>query len=99
MTNRTALTEEEVTTFLATHPHWSTENEALVRTFEAPAFLRGIEFVERVAKIAEAADHHPDIDIRGRKVTLRFITHDAGSKITGNDTRLADECDLIFSTL
>lgn len=99
MTNRTPLSEDEVTTFLATHPHWSVENDALVRTFEAPAFLRGVEFVARVAKIAEVADHHPDIDIRWRKVTLRFITHDAGNKISGNDTRLADECDLIFSTL
>lgn len=99
MPNRTPLSEEEVTNFLASHPHWSMESGALVRTYEAPQFLRGIEFVEKVARVAEAADHHPDIDIRWRKVTLRFITHDAGNKVTAHDTQLAAECDLIFSTL
>ena len=43
------------------------------------------------AKLAEAADHHPDIDIRWRKVTLKFVTHDAGNAITELDARLAKE--------
>ena len=93
------LSEEAVKKFLAGHPHWSVENRALVRTYEAPAFLRGIDFVDRVAKTVEKADHHPDIDIRWRKVTLRFMTHDAGNSITENDTRLAAECDLLFAAL
>jgi 4a-hydroxytetrahydrobiopterin dehydratase len=99
MPTPTPLSDEEVTSFLASHPHWSLQGGALVRTYEAPQFLRGIEFVEKVARVAEAADHHPDIDIRWRKVTLRFITHDAGNKVTSVDTRLAAECDLIFGTL
>lgn len=99
MSNRTPLTEAQVKEFLAAHPEWRVEGGMLVRTYEAPHFLRGITFVEKVARIAETADHHPDIDIRWRKVTLRFVTHDAGNAITALDTRLAGECDLIFSTL
>lgn len=99
MTKRAPLSEAEVKKFLAAHKHWSVEQGALVRTYEAPAFLRGITFVEQVAKVAEAANHHPDIDIRWTKVTLRFITHDAGNKITALDTRLAKECDLVFDAL
>lgn len=68
----------------------------LRRTFEAPSFLDGIAFVNDVAKLAEAANHHPDIDIRWRKVTLRLVTHDAGNAITENDTRLAHEADAMF---
>jgi 4a-hydroxytetrahydrobiopterin dehydratase len=99
MTNPAPLSEEAVKKFLAAHPQWKVEGSALVRTYEAPQFLRGIDFVDRVAKLCDTADHHPDIDIRFRKVTLRFVTHDAGNKVTALDTRLAGECDLLFSAL
>lgn len=94
-----ALSEAAVNEFLAAHPDWKVEHGALARTYEAPHFLRGITFVDQVAQVAEAANHHPDIDIRWRKVTLRFITHDAGNRITALDTRLAAECDLVFTAL
>lgn len=99
MKKRTPLSEAAVKEFLDLHEGWTVEEGALVRTYEAPDFLRGITFVEQVAKVAEAANHHPDIDIRWTKVTLRFITHDAGNKITALDTRLAKECDLVFDAL
>lgn len=99
MSERTPLTEAQLQEFLTKHPLWKVESGMLVRTFEAPHFLRGITFVEQVARIAETADHHPDIDIRWRKVTLRFVTHDAGNRITGLDARLAGECDLVFAAL
>lgn len=95
----TPSSDAEVQQFLTAHPLWKLEGGALVRTYEAPAFLRGITFVDQIARIAEAADHHPDIDIRWRKVTLRFITHDAGNRVTAKDTRLAAECDLVFAAL
>jgi len=97
MSNRTPLPEAEVKTFLSTHAQWRVDGGMLVRTYEAPTFLEGIAFVEKIARLAEAADHHPDIDIRWRKVTLRFVTHDAGNAITALDTRLAGECDLVFA--
>lgn len=97
--SRPPLTDAELKTFLSSHPGWVLEGGMLVRTFEAPTFLRGIDFVQQVAKLAEAADHHPDIDIRWRKVTLRFVTHDAGNKVTALDTKLAGECTLVFAAL
>lgn len=97
MTQRTVLSQPELDAFLAKHLAWRVDAGMLVRTFEAPTFLEGIAFVDQVAKLAEAADHHPDIDVRWRKVTLRFVTHDAGNRITTLDVRLAAECDALFS--
>lgn len=92
------LGDVELSSFLAAEPAWQVKEGALVRTFEARSFLEGIAFVERVARAAETADHHPDIDIRWRKVTLRFVTHDAGNRITALDTRLAADCSRLFTT-
>ena len=94
-----ALAKTELKTWLEKHPLWRIEGQMLVRSFAAPTFLEGIEFVNQIARLAEAADHHPDIDIRWRTVTLRFVTHDAGNQITDKDVKLAQECDLVFATL
>lgn len=99
MSQHVPLSEAQVQEFLSTHAGWAVESNMLVRTFEARTFLEGISYVSKVAQLAEAVDHHPDIDIRWRKVTLRFITHDAGNRITELDTRLAGECSLLFSAL
>ncbi len=92
----TPLSDEQLRHFLERHPRWAVVGGLLERTYEAATFQAGIRFVQEVARLAEAADHHPDIDIRWRKVTLRFVTHDAGHRITGLDARLAGECDLLF---
>lgn len=47
--------------------------------------------------VFQFGDRHPDIDIRWKKVTLHFVTHDAGPSITELDTRQAAECDLLFA--
>lgn len=91
------LTQDEVDRALAQElPHWSQDGDALVRSVEAPSFLEGIELVRRVAQVAEELDHHPDIDIRWRKVTLALVTHDAGG-LTWRDTKLAAEADTLFA--
>ena len=92
----TQLSSAELQHFLVGHPDWKHEGGMLRRTYEAPSFLEGIEFVQRVARAAEAADHHPDIDIRWRKVTLALVTHDAGG-LTARDTKLAAEADALFA--
>jgi 4a-hydroxytetrahydrobiopterin dehydratase len=68
---------------------WEERDGALVREFELPSFRAAIEFVVRLADIAEAADHHPDIDVRYRRVTVRWTTHSAGG-ITDKDHELAE---------
>jgi 4a-hydroxytetrahydrobiopterin dehydratase len=94
--NLTRLPPEALQTFLAGHPGWEHTGGMIRRTYEFPAFLAGIAFVERVAQAAERADHHPDIDIRWRKVTLALVTHDAGG-LTSRDTGLAAEADRLFT--
>ena len=78
--------------FIRDHSKWAIENGQLVRTYELPSFPKAMAFVQKVAERAEAKNHHPDIDIRWRKVTLRLVTHDANG-LTELDTSLASECD------
>jgi 4a-hydroxytetrahydrobiopterin dehydratase len=67
---------------------WIDSHSALERTFELPSFPEAIAFVGRVAAAAEAANHHPDITISYKKVTLRWTTHSAGG-ISDRDYELA----------
>jgi 4a-hydroxytetrahydrobiopterin dehydratase len=72
---------------------WSRRGDAITKTFQFRNFLTGIGFVSAVAKAAEAADHHPDIDIRYTKVTCTLSTHSAGG-ITQQDLDMARKIDL-----
>jgi 4a-hydroxytetrahydrobiopterin dehydratase len=71
---------------------WIEQDGALERTYELPSFQEAIAFVGRVAQLAEEANHHPDISISYRKVTLRWTTHSAGG-ITDRDHELARRSD------
>ncbi len=93
------LSEAQLRAWLDAHPEWKLDGSRLTRTFEAPTFLKGIAFVQEVAKRAEALDHHPDIDIRWRRVTLGLMTHDAGDRVTELDTGLAADCERAFAAV
>lgn len=67
---------------------WHEVDGALERTYELASFAEAIAFVNRVAALAEAENHHPDIAIAYRKVTLRWSTHSAAA-ITERDRELA----------
>ena len=87
------LGDDELSTALALLPGWGIEGGMLVKEYVFPeGFLPAIAFVTRVADAAEAADHHPDIDIRWNRVRIAVVTHDQGG-ITEKDTSLAAECD------
>ena len=73
---------------LGTLPGWSRRGDAITKTYQFRNFLTGINFVSAVAKAAEAADHHPDIDIRYTKVVCTLSTHSAGG-ITQKDLDMA----------
>jgi 4a-hydroxytetrahydrobiopterin dehydratase len=72
---------------------WSRRGDAITKTFQFRNFLTGIGFVSAVAKAAEAADHHPDIDIRYTKITCTLSTHSAGG-ITQKDLDMARKIEL-----
>jgi 4a-hydroxytetrahydrobiopterin dehydratase len=90
------LTAKQVSLHLRALPCWSKRAQTILRTFKFEGFLKGIEFVNRVARKAQKLDHHPDIDIRFNKVTLKLTTHDEGG-ITEKDFSLARQCDATFA--
>jgi 4a-hydroxytetrahydrobiopterin dehydratase len=69
-------------------PQWHLIGGKLVKTVDCAGFIGALEFVGEVGRLAEAANHHPDIDIRYNRVTLALITHDSGG-ITRLDLDLA----------
>jgi 4a-hydroxytetrahydrobiopterin dehydratase len=75
---------------------WQEHDDALVREFELPSFPAAIEFVDRLAELAESENHHPDIDIRYRRVTVRWTTHSEGG-ITGRDREMAEQTSALAS--
>jgi 4a-hydroxytetrahydrobiopterin dehydratase len=83
------LKPERVEEALRNLPGWKVEKRELVRTFNFPDFVSAMKFVNTVAEKAEAAGHHPDIDIRYNEVRLALVSHDAGG-LTERDTRLAE---------
>ena len=85
----TLLTDGEIQERLARLPGWERRGNEIRRTWAFPDFAGSMAFVNRVAELAEAAGHHPDIDIRYSKVTLVLSTHDAGG-LTARDFALAE---------
>ena len=84
------LSDIEIQRDLGTLQGWSRKGDVLTRTYQFRNFTQAIDFVNRVASLAESANHHPDIDIRYSKVTCTLSTHDAGG-ITEKDLELAGE--------
>lgn len=82
-----------------TDPRWDETPDGLVATFATGTMVRGLDFVTRVVDAAEAANHHPDIDLRYPKVRLTLITHDAGDSVTEKDHSLAREISAIAREL
>lgn len=88
--NKKTLTKEELRDLLHELPEWAVEEGKLVRFWAFPDFVQAIAFVNRVAKVAEDAGHHPDIDIRYNRVKLALVSHDAGG-ITARDAKMAHQ--------
>ena len=83
------LNQEQIEAALGELGDWGFQGEALTRTFRFADFVHAIGFVEHLAEVAEEQKHHPDIDIRYNKVTLRLSSHDADG-ITMRDVQLAE---------
>ncbi len=88
--------DEQVAGALKELTDWHPDGDAIVRIAKLPSFPAAIEAVRSVAEIAEAHNHHPDIDIRWRTVTFRCSTHSQGG-ITGQDAELAGEIDRVLA--
>jgi len=86
------LPDDEVTVRLARLPGWARVGDEIERTYELASFPAAVAFVGRIADAAEAANHHPDLDIRYRKVRVALSTHSEGG-ITDKDFALATQVD------
>ena len=86
------LDDEAIDGRLAVLDGWTREGDEIRKSFERASFPEAIAFVVAVGFIAEAANHHPDIDIRWRTVNLALTTHDAGG-LSNLDFDLAAEID------
>jgi len=73
---------------------WHREGNELVKTWSGKDFAEALRFVNEVGRTAERMGHHPDIDIRWNKVTLRVSTHSVGA-LTQKDLDLAAEIDAL----
>ena len=88
------LTPKEIKTALASVSLWQKKGAIIQRTFVFKDFPVSVKFVTGVARLAEKAGHHPDIDIRWNKVTLALTTHDEGG-LTEKDFALAKKFDAL----
>jgi 4a-hydroxytetrahydrobiopterin dehydratase len=86
------LSPAQIKAALAEVPDWKKKAATISRTREFKDFAEAMKFVNAVEKIAERANHHPDIDIRWNKVTLTLTTHDEGG-LTDKDFESARQFD------
>jgi 4a-hydroxytetrahydrobiopterin dehydratase len=82
------MNESEIERELAKTPGWERQGSSIVRVVKLKDFAEAMAFVNRVAEVAEEANHHPDITIQWNTVTLTQSTHAAGG-LTEHDFRLA----------
>jgi len=88
------LPDDDITARLARLPGWTRTGDEIERTYELASFPAVIDLVRRIADAAEAANHHPDLDIRYRKLRVALSTHDAGG-LTDKDFALATQIDAL----
>jgi 4a-hydroxytetrahydrobiopterin dehydratase len=88
------VTKVEVETFLLKHNHWKGGDDGIRREVLFSTYLDGLDFVKKVALLSERLDHHPQIVLDYKRVTVVTMTHEPLG-ITDLDFQLANEIDLL----
>ena len=88
------LSDAEIADRLTGVPQWTRAGQKISREFTCPTFADAVAFIVRVGFDAEAADHHPDIAVHYRRVTLTFWTHSEGG-LTAKDFAGAQAADAV----
>ncbi len=88
------LSESEINVQLAKMDGWARQGDEIFKTYTLTSFPAALAFVSTVGHLAEAADHHPDILVKYKKVTLTLSTHSAGG-LTEKDFALANQIDAL----
>lgn len=89
------MSPADVEAFIKSHSGWKHVESELRKTFEFASFAEGMKFVNEVAELAEKENHHPDIDIRFKRVHIALVTYDSDG-ITKKDVELADLVDTVY---
>lgn len=82
------MTSTQISSALEDLPGWRDDDGAIVKAYELESFREAIAFVNRLAELAEAANHHPDLGVSYRTVTVTLTTHSAGG-VTQRDVDMA----------
>jgi 4a-hydroxytetrahydrobiopterin dehydratase len=88
------LSDDEIRSGLRGLPGWERRDDEIEKVYELPSFADAIAFVTRVGFLAEKANHHPDLDVRWRKVRVALSTHSEGG-ITDKDFDVAGEIETV----
>ena len=91
---RARLDDDAAAARLTELPGWERTGDEIVRTFDCGDFPSAVAFVVRVGFLAEAKDHHPDLDVRWKRVKVALTTHDLGG-LSDWDFDLAAEIDAV----
>ena len=90
------LTKENIEEYMKEVQGWEVrDNKLIAKTFGFKSFKEAIDFVNQAAGIAEEEQHHPDIHIRYKKVTLELTTH-AIKGLSENDFIMASKIDVVY---
>jgi 4a-hydroxytetrahydrobiopterin dehydratase len=91
------LEKSEIERRLSALPGWEYKDNAISKLYRFKEFMDGIRFLNKVAEMAEAADHHPDVmKIEYTRITFSFTTHDQGVVVTEKDFKLASQIEEAF---
>lgn len=90
-----ALTEAEINAGINRLNDWTREGDTLVKTFKFDSYLAGVAFASTVGVISEGLNHHPDLSIGWRSVSVSYTTHDAGNKLSAKDFAAAAAIDAV----
>jgi 4a-hydroxytetrahydrobiopterin dehydratase len=91
---RELLSDDAIIARLDKVPGWEREGDEIKKTYKLESFPAALVFASTVGHLAEGADHHPDIHISWRNVTLSLSTHSAGG-LTGMDFDLAEQIEAL----
>jgi 4a-hydroxytetrahydrobiopterin dehydratase len=92
---RTPLSDAEIVEALLMLEGWERKDDRLVKTFSTGTYAQGLAFATAAGMVSDGFDHHPDMHVGYKKVTLEFTTHSAGNKITQMDVDVAEAINTI----
>lgn len=93
---KVALTSEQIEANLKTLPHWQFRGNALERVYDGQSYLDALEKLNAIARLSESADHHPNLSLNWKRLTVRYWTHTAHG-VTDLDFELAHQVEKLFS--